>query len=400
MIKLNSGNPQQLMQFEIVTMKKIVLLLMISFFQVMSTEAQAQTTQFDLVILKGRVMDPKTKLDGIRNVGIRAGKIVKITEKEIAGKEKIDATGHLVSPGFIDTHVHIIDHPFGQKLMLRDGVTTPLDLEVGAYPVERFYSHMAGRSQTNYGATVSTLGVSEKIFNPKYNSKTGILTTNIFAKDESAFVDMKWSTTPPTDQQINQINTLIEDGLKQGAPVGYAIKGVTSQETAAWQKLARDYGRAVFLHGRFSSQSAPATGILGFNELIANVGIYSGGLMLQHMHQQALGLTEVALKIIDRARAQGLSVIGEFYPYNFGATIVGADYLKPDNYGPNMGRQYKDIIETASGKPLDKNRYQELIKKDPGTGVMFYGATEKDMLTALAHPRTTVGSDAFPLTIT
>ena len=34
----------------------------------------------------------------------------------------------------------------------------------------------------------------------------------------------------------------------------------------------------------------------------------------------------------------GLSVAAELYPYNFGATIVGADYLHPDNYGPNMGR--------------------------------------------------------------
>lgn len=177
------------------------------------------------------------------------------------------------------------------------------------------------------------------------------------------------------------------------------VKGVTSAETTGWQRLAGKFGRATFLHGRFSSQQAPTTGILGFEEMIANSAIYGGGVMLQHMHQQALGLSQSALKLVDDARAGGLAVMAEIYPYNFGATIVGADYLHPDNYGPNMGRDYKDIIETATLKPLDKARYEALVKSNPGTSVMFYGAKEKDMLKALAHPGSTVGSDAFPLTI-
>lgn len=367
-------------------------------------EQSPSTPSYDLVIKNGRVMDPETGYDAIANVGIKGGRIAAITKDDITGSETIDATGHVVSPGFIDTHVHIVDHPFGQKLMLRDGVTTTLDLEVGAWPVQRFYDHMAGRSQTNYGATVSTLGVRESVFNPKYDPATGILTTDIFSKSPRSFVDMRWSPTVPTPKQIEDINARVEDGLRAGAigigaPVGYAVDGVTSQETAEWQRLAGKYGRAVFLHGRFSSQAAPATGLLGFEELLANVGIYGGGLMLQHMHQQALGLTPVALRMIDDARAKGLSVVGEIYPYNFGATIVGADYLKPNNYGPNMGRDYKDIIVTATGKALDKAQYDKLVKKDPGTGVIFYGSTDRDMLQALVHPGTTVGSDAFPMTV-
>ncbi len=368
-----------------------------------ATSAAAQ--DYDLVILDGRVMDPETMFDAVRNVGIKDGRIATITKEKISGKETIKAQGHVVAPGFIDTHVHVVDLPFAQKLMLRDGVTTPLDLEVGAYPVERFYDTLQGRSQANYGATVSTIGIREKVFNPRYNSTTGIFTSDMYITSEQSFVDMKWSATVPNADQVKQINQMVEQGLKQGAlgvgvPVGYMIGGVTSQETTAWQRLAGKYGRATFLHGRFSSQQAPTTGILGFEEMIANAGIYGGGVMLQHMHQQALGLTTKALDLVDDARAKGLSVTAELYPYNFGATIVGADYLKPDNYGPNMGRSYKDLIEVSTMKPLTKDRYDELLKSAPSTSILFYGAKQEDLYAGLAHPGTTVASDAFPLTVT
>ena len=231
--------------------------------------------KYDLVILGGRVMDPETMFDAVRNVGVKDGKIAIITKDKISGKETIKAQGHVVAPGFIDTHVHVVDLPFGQKLMLRDGVTTPLDLEVGAYPVTRFYDTLQGRSQANYGATVSTIGIREKVFNPKYNSETGIFTSDMYITSEESFADMKWSATVPTADQITQINQMVEEGLKQGAlgigvPVGYMIGGVTSQETTAWQRLAGKYGRATFPARPFFQSAGTTTGILGFEEMIAN----------------------------------------------------------------------------------------------------------------------------------
>ena len=46
-----------------------------------------QAVDYDTVILNGRVMDPETKFDAVRNVGIKDGKIVTITQDEISGKE-------------------------------------------------------------------------------------------------------------------------------------------------------------------------------------------------------------------------------------------------------------------------------------------------------------------------
>lgn len=117
------------------------------------------------------------------------------------------------------------------------------------------------------------------------------------------------------------------------------------------------------------------------------------------MTAQTLALTPDALAIIDEARDAGIQAVAEIYMYTYGGTIVGADYLKPDNYQTNMGRDYKDIIEVATLKPLTKERYEELLKSNPGTSVLFYNAVEKDLMTALSHPTAIIGSDAFPMTV-
>jgi N-acyl-D-glutamate deacylase len=62
------------------------------------------TNNYDVVITGGRVIDPETGLDAVRNVGVKGDKIAAVTEKEIEGKETIDAKGHVVAPGFIDMH--------------------------------------------------------------------------------------------------------------------------------------------------------------------------------------------------------------------------------------------------------------------------------------------------------
>ena len=66
----------------------------------------AYAQDYDVVILNGRVMDPETKYDDIANVGIKNGAIAVITKNKITGQKSIDATGHVVAPGFIDLHAH------------------------------------------------------------------------------------------------------------------------------------------------------------------------------------------------------------------------------------------------------------------------------------------------------
>ena len=361
--------------------------------------------QYDVVVTGGRVIDPETGLDEIRNVGIKGEKIAAVTEKEIQGKESIDAKGHVVAPGFIDMHHHNVGIPFGEKCALRDGVTTPMELEAGVHPVDEFYAALEGKCRANYGASSGTLAVREHILNPEYRTCfAGFFIWDLLGDPKDSKASMHWSTDVATPEQIEEYERLLEEGLQQGAvgvghAVGYMDVGCSQEESAIVQKLAGKYGQAAFIHGRWSGQMPPTSGVLGFFEMMAPQEVYGGGLVFQHMHAQALKDTMKALEMFDAARAKGIQVLGEIYPYTYGATAAMAPYLHPDNYQRNMGRDYKDIIETANVTPLTKERYEELQKTAPFTSVMFYNATDEQVFAGLSHPTSVVGSDAFPYTI-
>ena len=358
----------------------------------------AQT--YDVVINNGRVIDPETMLDAVLNVGVKGGKITAITREIIRGKQIIDAAGLVVAPGFIDPHSHNVPTAFGQKLALRDGVTTALELELGVLPISLWYDGMKGKSQTNYGASASLEAAREKVLNPKYKTFDGALINDSSIMTET-HLTMAWSKDVATDQQVGLILDLVEGGLREGGlgigyTPGYMVRGVRSEEGIGVQKLAGKYGRFVSLHGRFSGQLPPTDGLIGTLQQLGAAEAYGGGLIIAHMTAQTLSQTQQAQALIDAAARKGIPVVSEIYAYTYGSTIVAADYLQPDNYSNNMGHDYKDIINLTTMQPLTKESYEQLVKEAPTTNVTFENATKKDLFWALSHPTSLIGSDAFP----
>ena len=78
--------------------QKVLCWLVQALALVVMTALPAIAADYDIVINNGRVMDPETNFDGVRNVGIKDGKIAVITENRIEGEETLDATGLVVSP--------------------------------------------------------------------------------------------------------------------------------------------------------------------------------------------------------------------------------------------------------------------------------------------------------------
>src|SRR6202008_1507523 len=117
---------------------------------------------YDIAILNGRVMDPESNLDAIRNVGIRGGKIAAISGSALSAKSIIDAKGLVVAPGFIDLHEHGQEER-NYEFQARDGVTTSLELEAGTDDVDRWYAAREGKSLINYGVSIGHIPVRMKV---------------------------------------------------------------------------------------------------------------------------------------------------------------------------------------------------------------------------------------------
>src|SRR5574341_1837005 len=109
----------------------------------------------DLVLRGGRVIDPETGLDGVRDVAVFGGRVTAVSEQPLPGGRVVEVSGLVVCPGFIDLHSHaqtVAEH----RLQALDGVTTALELEGGVTPVAVAYERLAAEGRPlNYGASAS-----------------------------------------------------------------------------------------------------------------------------------------------------------------------------------------------------------------------------------------------------
>jgi N-acyl-D-aspartate/D-glutamate deacylase len=371
-----------------------ILVLLASIVVLQPFSATVQAGDYDLVISNGRVMDPETNTDKVANVGIRGGKIAVITQKQIAGKRTIDASRHVVAPGFIDYHTHGQD-PFAFRLYARDGVTTPLDLEVGAFPMDEFYDYWNGKALLNYGTNVSHVGARLAVLDGQdvggrilYEGSVGR------AMDDG----QQWKTKLYDPKDEAAIIAAIEGELKKGGlgiayPVGYYTR-VGSPELMAVSTLAAKYNLPITTHVRYLAQ-IPPSGYMGLEEMLTIARLNNVPMLVHHVQSNCLGLTAKCLDIIDASRAQGQKVVGEFYPWNYAGTYVDADYNKP-GFEERMGIQASDYKIAETGEALTNEKFDQLRKEAPGTQLLMYTIKDEYIMEAFMRPGTIVGSDAMP----
>ena len=365
----------------------------------------AMAADYDVVINNGRVMDPETNFDGVRNVGIKDGQIVVITKDAIKGKETIDASGHVVAPGFIEGHQHATDQ-FSRKVNLRDGLTTQMDFEAGAGDIAKWYANAEGKTQSNYGMVVlATLARVSVLDGPEIvalaNDMGGLFSMvgAAAAKAQKEGRRPGWSSTLPNKEQMTRIMSYVDEGLRQGAlgvgvPVGYMTTGVTQYELYKYQELAAKYGRVTNGHVRFAGIRPPTEGQLGVQEMLANAMVLDAPFMASHLNSNMDW--EYTIPLVNDAREKrGAKIWGEVYPYAAGSTIASTDILTVGSMA-QMGITYSDV-SNLDGTRWDKAMYEDIRKNDPGRAIVIYNNPEKDISKWLAMPGVVIVSDGMAI---
>jgi hypothetical protein len=360
----------------------------------------AQET-YDVVILGGRVMDPETSFDGVRNVGIKDGLIVTITEQDVSGSESIDATGHVVTAGFIDTHHHGAGNAWGVKTSLRDGVTTPMDLELGTINVDGWYAAREGKWAANYGAAASHEFHRMRVLDGMTIDQPADGSDFARLRNESYEENGKpdWAVTRASLDQLNEMLANIDEDLRAGAlgiasTTGYMANGVTTLELFNVQKVAANYGRVYASHVRLLGNSNPPTeATLGAFEQIANGIALNQPLLLSHNNNAGWWEVEEHLQLL---RDQGYNVWSEYYPYTCGSSTIGSEFIKPDNIGA-LGLDYTNLVDPRTGEPMNREIYDRIVAEDPAYIIVLCLPQREPWLPMwLEVPHMTVAGDQMP----
>ncbi len=336
---------------------------------------------YDLMIANGRVMDPESGLDGVRNVGIRGGKIAAIASSPLEGKQTIDAKGLVIAPGFIDLHEHG-QEPRNYQFQAHDGVTTSLELEAGTADVDQWYERREGKSLINFGVSVGHIPVRMKVM-----------------KDAGTFLPVGDAAhRQATPEELQQINDDIEKGLRRGAlAVGMGINytaGATHDEIVDVFRLAAKYGASVHVHLRHAGLQEPTTGLVGIEEVIAAAAATGAPLHVVHITSMGLKNTPRLIAMVKGAREHGLDVTTECYPYTAGSTQLESAIFDP-GWQDRQGITFKDIQWTKTGERLTAESFEK-YRKEGGTVVIF-SIPEEAARTAVADPLIMIASDGMPL---
>jgi N-acyl-D-aspartate/D-glutamate deacylase len=325
---------------------------------------------FDLVIAGGRVIDPESGLDQIRNIGISGGRIAAIAAESMSGRSTIDAAGLVVTPGFIDLHAHG-QTPETYRFQARDGVTTALELEVGAADIEKWYSERKAGRLINYGVSIGHIPVRMAVM-----------------RDPGAFLPTgagAHKAASPAD--IKAIARRIEDGLEHGAvAIGAGFPytpAATRDELVEVFRVAARNRAPVHVHIR--------RGVIGLAEVLKLAEETKAPLHVVHINSAGTSATPEMLKMIADARTRGLDVTTEAYPYDAGMTEIQSANL--DEYVDAPEDKVAELEWPRTGERLTRETFQKYRKM--GGPIVLHTNTEDMVNVAISSALTMIASDAY-----
>ncbi len=396
---------------------------------------------YDIVIENGSLVDGSGSPARDADVGILDGKIAAIGDLASAGAaRRIDASGLVVAPGFIDMHNHsdltIVAEPNGES-MIRQGVTTMILGEGGSQgplpPGEQEWETLG-----EYFDFVEKKGIAQNI--ASYVGQTQVWT---FVKGD----ELK----PATDEEIKLMQAEVEKAMLQGA-LGLSTSLlmppsslVTTEQLAELAKPAAAHGGLYSTHIRDEGQGV-------FDSVAEAIAVGRGAdirvdiIHLKIADKALWGRMPEVLKLIDDARAEGLDIRANVYPYTAGQNNLRAiippwahdggneamvarlrdpaqrermrrdilngipgwynHYLatgggwegmllvsfKQESNKQWVGKHMSDLIASRVGDPVG-TLFDVLIEENGSVPTVFFHHSEEDMQLAMKQPYTSIGSD-------
>ena len=282
--------------------------------------AQASAQPADVLLRGGTVVDGTGAPGRRADVAVRDGRITFVgdaAKARIRAARTIDATGLVVAPGFIDPHTHTqadLSSPErrGNANYLLQGVTTVITNNDGGGPVDI--------GATVAGWTTGGIGTNAALYVP-------------FGSVRQAVMGM--SSAAPTPVQLDSMKALVRRGMAAGAlgmstglyyaPASYA----TTAEVIELAKVAASAGGMYDSHLR--DESSYTVGLLAAVREAISIG-REARLPVHIAHIKALGTdvwgrSDSVIAIVNAARAEGLEVTADQYPYTASGSSVGASLL-------------------------------------------------------------------------
>jgi len=337
----------------------------------------AQGPVYDVVLTGGRVIDPASGLDAVRNVGIQGRTIAAVTEDELHGTTEFDVSGLVVAPGFIDLHRHGDSAP-NYRAQIHDGITSALELEIGVENVAAWYAERAGVTPVNFGAAASHPYSRNVVL---FRRNTGL------AANET-------SGEPASPEQIAATVERIETGLQEGAVgVGFGIvytPGINAEELKAAFAAAARASAAAHVHIR-----ADPGDFSNLDEVFAAAESTGASLHIVHINSSGGDRALQYLERIQAARDRGLDVTTECYPYNRGSTAI--DSHQYDDWESYSDEKFAAFTWVDTGESLNRESFAK-YRALGGTIISPATYSLETVKALVAHPMTMIASDGMWLT--
>lgn len=338
------------------------------------------------LIRNGLVIDPANRVCAKLNLLLEDGKVAMVTAGEPEADEVVDAAGKIVTPGFVDIHMHedpvegghIADDEATAIFcsMLRMGVTTALGGQCGinqCHPAE--YLDLVDRE----GAAVNV----------------AMLAGHTWFREQSGHED---KYTPVTRQELEQMQRAMAEALDRGClGVSYGIRyspGIDERELLATASVCQKEDKMIAAHIR-----SDAAEVFEAAREFLNVGkALDLPVQVSHIGSMAgFGQMEEFLRMVDEEKMNGLRVTCDCYPYYAFSTTIGST-----TYDEGWLERYHcdyDVVEMCEGKykgqRCTKEIFEEMRREHPEYLTVCYVMKDTDVDMAFRHPNVMLGSDGI-----